>query len=86
MSDISIITNLVTGVIVFVLCAFFIIPVVIDLWQINNNEEKYGDSLTNYDLKKKNECRSFCGADNVRYVPSTLFKQDVCQCEPQEPR
>ena len=86
MDDIIIINNIMVSVIILSMFVFFIIPAFIDLWQIENNKEKYGDSLTNYDLKKKNECRSFCGVDNVRYVPSTLFKQDVCQCEPQEPR
>ncbi len=60
----------------------FIVPIVTDLYQSNKNKEVYGEYLNNYDLDRKFQCKSFCGSEEVRFIPSRIFAQEVCQCKP----
>ena len=68
---------------IFVMVLFalvVIVPITIDLYEINKNEKQYGEELNNYDLQRKWDCFDFCGNNNVRFIPSTLFTQEVCEC------
>ena len=85
MDMIGFMTYIISGLIV-VMVALTLVPVIISVFEQEENEKIYGERLDDYDLEQKRSCQSFCGSDNVYFKPSvsTFFSyaQEVCQCQP----
>ncbi len=74
------ISTFITIFMTIVIFLVIVIPIGMDLFEINKNEKQYGEALSNYNLQKKGDCIDFCGDKNVWFIPSTIFKQEVCEC------
>ena len=74
--------GLIVGISMFGLVVMVFLLMIIEVYQIDNNEEQHGERLTNYNLGRKNACIDFCGAEDVWFRPSVTFTQEVCQCRP----
>ncbi len=71
------IKNSIIGIGIVLFVAYLVFTSIMDVYE---NEEVYGRAYSDKGIENLLSCYKFCGSENVRFIPSTIFKQEVCQC------
>ena len=71
--------GLILGVLLVLIVGYVIVS---GITKVYENEEVYGYAYTDEGIENLLECYDFCGSENVRHKPSTMFKQEICECKP----